>query len=502
MAGGIDRTVDVLIVGAGPTGIGAGWRIQELHRLGLNAIHDWLLVEQCDVPGGMAASSRDTQGFIWDIGVHVIYSHYPYFNGFLKDVLGAAILEHPRKGWVWLGGGYIPFPLQNNLQRLPPHDLLACVASFPSTARSAEVPANFSQWLNQNFGTALADLFFLPYAYKMWAYPAEKLATAWTERKSSSKYQNVQRTSLLPLLENLILQQDTPGWEGAVPFPYPAKGGAGALWSEAFLRLPGPHKKLGTRLLAIDTASRIATLSSGERVQYASLLSSMPLDAFLMCLDDGFRAKLPALVLKHSSSHVIGVGVHGQVPEVLRDKFWIQFAQLDLPFFRVSITSNYSPDNVPTPGEFWSMMCEVSESPLKPVDQETVVVDVIAALRRVGLLAKEHEIASTWHRHIPYGYPVPCLERDVFMSETQALLKERGIYSRGRFGGWKYEVSNQDNAFMQGVEAIDNMVLGTEELTYMHPELVCQTIVDRMAVRSSLNQHKTVVPEGRHSREK
>ena len=43
------------------------------------------------------------------------------------------------------------------------------------------------------------------------------------------------------------------------------------------------------------------------------------------------------------------------------------------------------------------------------------------------------------------------------------------IWSRGRFGSWKYEVGNQDHSCMLGVEAVDNILTGAKEFSLMYP---------------------------------
>ena len=60
----------IVIIGAGPTGLGAGYRLKEL---GYKNFH---LYDRLPYVGGLASSFTDSAGFTWDIGGHVMFSHY------------------------------------------------------------------------------------------------------------------------------------------------------------------------------------------------------------------------------------------------------------------------------------------------------------------------------------------------------------------------------------------------------------------------------------------
>ena len=173
-----------------------------------------------------------------------------------------------------------------------------------------------------------------------------------------------------------------------------------------------------------------------------------------------------------SSTHVVGIGLQGKPQEELRQKCWMYYPEPNVPFYRVTVFSNYAPANVPSPGEQWSLLCEISESEMKPVNHSTVINDTIEGLQRVGLIDNPDQIISRWNTFLPYGYPTPFLGRDELIESIEPLLRSMNIYSRGRFGGWKYEVSNQDHSLMQGVEAIDQVLLDKDEITYFSPETV------------------------------
>lgn len=111
-------------------------------------------------------------------------------------------------------------------------------------------------------------------------------------------------------------------------------------------------------------------------------------------------------------------------------------------------------------------MSEVSSSRYKAENFSTMQEQVLNGLQATTLMRPEDSVVSTWEIKVDYGYPVPTLGRDKALAVLQPWLEQQDVYSRGRFGGWKYEVANMDHSVMQGVEWAERMVLGHAERTY------------------------------------
>jgi hypothetical protein len=76
------------------------------------------------------------------------------------------------------------------------------------------------------------------------------------------------------------------------------------------------------------------------------------------------------------------------------------------------------------------------------------------------------KIVSRQLLRVPYSYPVPTTGRDRALAAIHPWLTEQGIYSRGRFGAWRYEIGNTDHCVMQGVEIAEFLARGTPERTW------------------------------------
>lgn len=454
--------VKFLIIGGGPTGLGAAGRLVERGET------DWLLLERGDVPGGLAGSVTDEKGYTWDYGGHVQFSHYDYFDTLMAELLGPEEwIHHERESWVWMRDRFVPYPFQNNLRYLPREETWECVRGLIELYRDPPQgrPRDFGEWATHTFGEGICRVFMRPYNFKVWAYPLEDLAYGWIGDR-------VAVADLERVVGNILLERDDVSWGPNATFRFPRHGGTGEVWRRCAARLPQENLKLNAAVEAVDTATKKVTLAgSDEPIEYEHLISSMPLDKLVELSDLGrdgeWQEKARGLV--HSSTHIIGLGISGKPPAELETKCWMYFPESNSPFYRVTVFSNYSPNNVPDIEAGWSLMCEVSESPVKPVDSASVVRETIAGALATKLVERAEQITHTFHVRLPYGYPTPSIGRDASLEFLLPKLKERGVYSRGRFGAWLYEVSNQDHSLMQGVECVDHILDGTDEVTIERP---------------------------------
>lgn len=452
----------ILILGAGPTGLGAAWK---LHQLGHA---DWELWEADSQPGGLSRSVTDEHGFTWDIGGHVLFSHYQTFDRVINAAVGeGGWIEHERESWIRLMESWVPYPFQNNIHRLPREAALRCLNGLIQAR--CEQPTrptrfeNFEQLVRGTFGEGVAELFMVPYNQKVWAYPLSELATSWIGER-------VALPDLTRITESMITGRDNVSWGPNNTFRFPKRGGTGAIWRAVAATLPQEKIHFDRRAVEIDVHGKTVVAEDGTTASYDALITTLPLDELVETAGlQELRGQ--AGRLRYSSTHLVGVALRGRPSETLKSKCWMYFPEGNCPFYRVTVFSNYSPNNVPDPS-CWSLMAEVSESPAKPVDSAQVIDETIDGMVATGLIEERDQIHHGWQHFVRHSYPTPSLERDEALRCLLPALEKMGIYSRGRFGAWRYEVANQDHSFMQGVEVAARVKQGTPELTLWFPELV------------------------------
>jgi protoporphyrinogen oxidase len=442
--------VPVVILGAGLTGLGAAYRLTELGG------PEFAVYEQHSYVGGHAASFRTPEGFTFDEGGHVLFSHYPYFDRVVERTLRHNRLNHQRDSWIWIAGCWVRYPFQEHLFQLPPEQAYECMSGLiEASADGHRAPENFREWIEASFGRGIARQFMVPYNEKVWAHPLEVMDYNWIGER-------VATIDLSRVLRRFIFREESQ-WGPNSVFTYPLEGGFGGLASAIARTLDPACLRLSSTADCIDIQRRIVAFRGGHELRYESLVSTLPLPLLLRLL----RGEVPSHVRSagerflRNRVFVIGIGVRGAPPS---SKHWVYFPEPKYPFNRLTFLSNYSPLVVPGP-DTYSLLVEIAFSSHRPLDRRAAIQDTITSLEDLGFLRRDR-VLSVWSKGMSYAYPLPFLGRDALLREIHAFLESHGIYSRGRFGGWRYEVGNSDHSFMQGVEVVNRILAGQAEAIY------------------------------------
>ena len=213
----------VCILGGGPAGVGAAWKLAREDRAQVT------LVERKEHFGGNAGSFEH-DGHRLDYGSHRLHpACAPEILSDIQALLGDELLDRPRHGRIDLLGNWVHFPLKPvdlalNLPKGFALGSLVDAVTKPLRSRSG-ADESFASVLRANLGGTICQHFYLPYAWKIWGRNPETLSPIQAKKRVSAG-------SFSKLLKKLAGQ--VPGLKppGAGRFFYP-RGGYGRI-SEAY----------------------------------------------------------------------------------------------------------------------------------------------------------------------------------------------------------------------------------------------------------------------------
>ncbi|GIU88964.1 MAG: hypothetical protein KatS3mg010_0063 [Acidimicrobiia bacterium] len=163
---------DVLVLGAGPAGLGAAYRLARAGR-------SVRVLERQDHVGGLAASF-DVAGVRVDHGSHRLHPTTPAaILTTLRELLGDDLQVRPRNGRIRMAGRFVRFPPSppDLVRRLPPTLSLALARdALTAGRRRAGEPETFDDAVRAALGPTLASRFYAPYVEKLFGLAPTELS--------------------------------------------------------------------------------------------------------------------------------------------------------------------------------------------------------------------------------------------------------------------------------------------------------------------------------------
>src|SRR5205085_2708629 len=344
----------VVIIGAGPAGLTAGYLLSK------NDV-DVVNLEADPVYVGGISRTATYKGFHLDIGGHRFFSKSKPVEDLWTEILPNDMLMRPRSSRIFYGGKFFSYPLKpiEALLKLGIFRSLLCVLSWLK-ARLFPVrnPRNFEEWVSNQFGRRLFNTFFKSYTEKVWGMSCKQISADWAA-------QRIKGLSLGSAIKNALFPQRAKksGDRSKViktlinSFRYPRKG-PGMMWEAAALKVRefGGKVEMGARVngCAYDEANETWTVQFKDRegnqhsIETDHVISSAPMRE-LVC---GVRPEVSDRTRRAAESLKYRDFVTVMLILKERNKFadnWIYIHDPRVKVGRVQNFKSWSPEMVPDP---------------------------------------------------------------------------------------------------------------------------------------------------------
>ena len=397
----------VVILGAGPAGITAAWRLSELG-------YPVTVLERDDAVGGMARTIN-VGNYAVDFGPHTFHVRETDESrrvlASIKRFFGDDPLILTRGTRVLLRGKEYVYPLEmlQVLKGVSPFLSARIVfdylmATLKSTFAPAKKEDSFEEWGVRNLGRTLYDLCFGIYSERVWGLPTSQISSKQAQRVAKLNLKNI-------ILRTLGINADPATY--FTKYMYPRKG-ISLLYEgmAAEVRAAGNVIKLQAPAVRLeregDRVTRVAYTESGQQktIDCDILLSTLPLPSLVSMMSPALPAPVVAHAakLKYRSLKLIYIALKRAQ---MTDYHWVYLLDEQFRVNRLSEQKNVSPDMVPPDS---TVLCiELSlwkDEPLWQASDEEVFQLALRDLMKMGYGVTPGEVLEYHVTDIPTAYPV------------------------------------------------------------------------------------------------
>jgi protoporphyrinogen oxidase len=455
----LSAQIDLFVIGAGPAGLTAAYCLTKDNP-------SVILIEKDPTYVGGISRTVEYNGFMFDIGGHRFFSKSKEVVDLWHEILPDDFIERPRLSRIYYGGKFYAYPLSpfEALSNLGIVTSAACMLSFAyAKLFPLKNPANFHEWVRNQFGEKLFSIFFKTYTEKVWGLSCDEISADWAAQRIKgldlgvAVMHGLRRSARVgaPAVKTLIES-----------FQYPRKG-PGMMWDAAARAI---ERRGGTVLkgrelqqLSYDSTDERwkieVTCADGRSERYAArhVVSSAPMRELVEKLVPVPASVANARKLRYRDFLTVALMV--KKPDLFPDN-WIYIHDPSVQVGRVQNFRSWSPEMV-QPGMSClglEYFCFEGDGLWNAPDAELIAL-AKKEVAQIGLIA-ESDVTDACVVRQAKAYPV----YDESYRENVAAIRQdlEALYPTlhmvGRNGMHKY--NNQDHAMMTAMLTAKNILAG------------------------------------------
>ncbi len=457
----------VVVMGAGPAGLTAAYELTK-HEVPVT-----VLEKDPHFVGGISRT-EERNGYRFDIGGHRFFSKSREIEDLWTEILGDDLVTCDRLSRIYYRGKYFAYPLKaaNALVNLGPIETVRCMASYTwARVHPIRNPRSLEDWVSNQFGQRLFQIFFKTYTEKVWGISTKELSADWAA-------QRIKGLNLTQAIKGALLPQrkSKRGGEAVIKtlidqFRYPRLG-PGQMWDRVrdIISSRGQTVSMGQDVVAIHhtigegvthVVARDAATGEEHTIGGTHFLSTLPIRELIRICQPALAEHVQAAADKLKYRDFLTIAMVIDKEDLFPDN-WIYIHDPSVKVGRIQNFKTWSPDLVPDPKTTclgMEFFCFEGDRLWESSDEQLVEL-ARKELAQLNICRPEDVRWGAVVRQ-PKAYPVYDDEYKQHLAVIHNYLAEHlpNLQLVGRNGMHHY--NNQDHSMMTALLAARNIALGT-----------------------------------------